>query len=65
MDSAERENASIVGPLCTPLDMLADRAELAPAYPGDLVVVYQSGAYGPSASPQAFLGHPRCAEVLV
>ena len=33
--------------------------------PGDLVVVFQSGAYGPSASPQAFLGHPRCAEVLV
>lgn len=65
MDAVEREKASVVGPLCTPLDMLADRAELAPAYPGDLVVVYQSGAYGPSASPQAFLGHPRCAEVLV
>ncbi len=65
MDAAEREKASVVGPLCTPLDMLADRAELAPAQPGDLVVVYQSGAYGPSASPQAFLGHPRCAEVLV
>ena len=65
MDVAEREKASVVGPLCTPLDMLADRAELAPAHPGDLVVVYQSGAYGPSASPQAFLGHPRCAEVLV
>jgi diaminopimelate decarboxylase len=65
MDATEREKASVVGPLCTPLDMLADRAELAPAHPGDLVVVYQSGAYGPSASPQAFLGHPRCAEVLV
>lgn len=65
MDVTEREKASVVGPLCTPLDMLADRAELAPAHPGDLVVVYQSGAYGPSASPQAFLGHPRCAEVLV
>lgn len=65
MDVTEREKASVVGPLCTPLDVLADRAELAPAQPGDLVVVYQSGAYGPSASPQAFLGHPRCAEVLV
>ena len=65
MDVNEREKASVVGPLCTPLDVLADRAELAPAQPGDLVVVYQSGAYGPSASPQAFLGHPRCAEVLV
>lgn len=65
MDVAEREKASVVGPLCTPLDVLADRADLPPAQPGDLVVVYQSGAYGPSASPQAFLGHPRCAEVLV
>jgi diaminopimelate decarboxylase len=27
--------------------------------------VFQSGAYGASASPQAFLGHPACVEVLV
>src|SRR5204863_1352813 len=60
-----RERASVVGPLCTPLDLLADRMELATADVGDLVVVFQSGAYGASASPQAFLGHPRCAEVLV
>jgi diaminopimelate decarboxylase len=60
-----RELASVVGPLCTPLDLLADRMDLAIAEEGDLVVVFQSGAYGASASPQAFLGHPRCAEVLV
>lgn len=65
MDTVAREVASVVGPLCTPLDVLAERTELAPSEPGDLVVVFQSGAYGPSASPQAFLGHPRCAEVLV
>lgn len=65
MDAAEREIASVVGPLCTPLDLLADRMELARAEPGDLVVIYQSGAYGASASPQAFLGHPPVAEVLV
>jgi diaminopimelate decarboxylase len=59
------ELASVVGPLCTPLDLLADRMELATADAGDLVVVFQSGAYGASASPQGFLGHPRCAEVLV
>jgi len=35
------------------------------AQPGDFVVVFQSGAYGASASPQAFLGHPACLEVLV
>jgi diaminopimelate decarboxylase len=39
--------------------------ELATAQPGDLVVIYQSGAYGFTASPQAFLGHPVCVEVLV
>jgi diaminopimelate decarboxylase len=60
-----REIASVVGPLCTPLDLLADRMELAEAHPGDLVVVFQSGAYGLTASPTAFLGHPPPAEVLV
>jgi len=60
-----RELASVVGPLCTPLDLLADRMELAPAQEGDLVVVFQSGAYGASASPQRFLGHPACSEHLV
>lgn len=59
------EQASAVGPLCTPLDLLADRMTLPVAEVGDLVVVFQSGAYGASASPQAFLGHPACTEVLV
>ncbi len=63
--TAEKEHASIVGPLCTPLDLLADRAELDVAEPGDLVVVFQSGAYGRSASPRDFLGHPDVVEALV
>ena len=65
MGSAALEVASVVGPLCTPLDLLADRMELPAAQVGDLAVVFQSGAYGMSSSPQAFLGHPRCVEVLV
>lgn len=60
-----REIASVVGPLCTPLDLLADRMDLAVAQVGDLVVVFQSGAYGRSASPRAFLGHPDVVEGLV
>lgn len=60
-----RETVSVVGPLCTPLDLLADKMELAKAEIGDLVVIYQSGAYGYTASPQAFLGHPACVEVIV
>ena len=62
---AEREIVTVVGPLCTPLDILADRMELAKAEIGDLIVVFQSGAYGLTASPTAFLGHPACVEVLV
>lgn len=65
MDSAEKETTTIVGPLCTPLDLLAERMELSRATVGDLVVVFQSGAYGASASPQAFLSHPPVSEVLV
>jgi diaminopimelate decarboxylase len=61
----EREIASVVGPLCTPLDLLADRMELPRAEVGDLVAVFQSGAYGLSASPLGFLSHPPPAELLV
>ncbi len=65
LDSPLRERASVVGPLCTPLDLLADRMEMPVAQVGDFVVVYQSGAYGLSASPRGFLGHPDCVELLV
>ena len=65
MNSANCESVSVVGPLCTPLDLLADRMELPVAGLGDLVVIFQSGAYGASASPHGFLGHPAPLEVLV
>ena len=64
-DAGSGESASLVGPLCTPLDLLADRMALGHAEEGDLVVLFQSGAYGASASPQGFLGHPAVTEVLV
>ncbi len=62
---SRRETASVVGPLCTPLDLLADRMDLAEAREGDLVAVLQSGAYGLTASPLGFLSHPRPAEILI
>ncbi len=62
---SSRETVSVVGPLCTPLDLLGDRVEIARAHEGDLIVVFQSGAYGFTASPHRFLGHPMPAEVLV
>ncbi len=60
----EAQFASAVGPLCTPLDVLGDKMNLGHAREGDLVVVLQSGAYGLTASPTAFLGHPAPVEVL-
>ena len=61
----ESELASVVGPLCTPLDILADKMPLGHAGEGDLIAVLQSGAYGLTASPAAFLSHPGSPEVLV
>lgn len=56
---------AVVGPLCTPLDMLARATPLPELAAGDLIAVLQSGAYGLTASPTGFLGHPMPAEVLV
>ncbi len=56
---------SIVGPLCTPLDILANKVELPPLVVGDLIAIFQSGAYGACASPQQFLGHPVVKEILL
>lgn len=60
-----REPVTVVGCLCTPLDVLGSDVELPYAEPGDLVVVFQAGAYGLTASPTRFLGHPEPAEILV
>jgi len=64
MQDATEEVVTVVGPLCTPLDRLADRVALPRAEVGDLIAIFASGAYGASASPQAFLGHPPVREVL-
>ncbi len=63
--AAERETVEVVGCLCTPLDLLADGATLPRADVGDLVVLFQAGAYGLTASPTGFLSHPPPVEVLV
>ena len=65
VSGGEREQAHVVGPLCTPLDILADNIALGKTKPGDLIAVLQSGAYGYSASPQQFLSHAPIREQLV
>lgn len=64
-DAALGEGVKVVGCLCTPLDLLGDDVELPPADIDDLIAIFQAGAYGLTASPTAFLGHPAPAEVLV
>lgn len=64
-DAKDDDVVTVVGCLCTPLDLLADDVPLPDADIDDLIVVLQQGAYGLTASPTAFLGHPAPAEVLV
>jgi diaminopimelate decarboxylase len=64
-DAAPAGDVTVVGCLCTPLDRLADDVALPDAGPGDLVAVFLAGAYGLSASPQAFLAQPAAREMIV
>jgi len=59
------ETVTICGPLCTPLDVLAQRVEEPVAAEGDFVVIGMSGAYGATASPRGFLSHRGPVELLV
>lgn len=64
-DTPPSEVASVVGCLCTPLDRLGDQVLLPPAAEDDVIAVFMAGAYGASASPSAFLGHPAAHEMIV
>ncbi len=59
------EQVSVVGCLCTPLDRLGDQVELPHADVGDLIAIFQAGAYGATASPASFLGQGPAQEKLV
>jgi len=63
--SNTHEAVTIVGPLCTPLDVVSDNISLPVSEIGDLVVLYQSGAYGYTASPHQFLSQPECVETII
>jgi len=59
------EQVTVVGCLCTPLDLLADQVMLPRANVGDIVAIFMAGAYGASASPVGFLGHPAPHEMII
>ena len=63
--TSQEQQVTIVGPSCTPLDVLGDGVTTSILEPGSLVAVLQSGAYGMTASPKDFLSHPKCQEILV
>jgi diaminopimelate decarboxylase len=65
LDAGETETVEVVGPLCTPLDTLGRSVQLAHAEVGDLLGIFQSGAYARSASPMTFLSHPSPPEIWV
>ncbi|AOE48817.1 pyridoxal-dependent decarboxylase, exosortase A system-associated [Kangiella sediminilitoris] len=65
MEHTEQEIVDVVGPLCTPLDILGANITLPKAEIGDIIAVYQSGAYGYSASPRDFLSHPEPVQLLL
>ena len=64
-DAPADEVASVVGCLCTPLDRLGDQVAIPKADVGDLIAVFMAGAYGASASPSRFLGHPEAKQLMV
>jgi diaminopimelate decarboxylase len=65
MQSRAHNPVDIVGPLCTPLDVIARNVEIPKAEIGDLIGIFQSGAYARAASPLNFLSHPGPAEVCI
>ena len=65
LESSPEETVDVVGPLCTPLDVVARSVMLPTAQVGDLIGIFQSGAYARSASPLGFLSHLTPPEVWV
>jgi diaminopimelate decarboxylase len=64
-DATPADPWNIAGPLCTPNDTIGHKVMMPDLRPGDLIGVFRSGAYGPTASPVLFLSHGYPAEVLV
>jgi len=59
------EQVTVTGCLATPFDVLGDEVMLPHAEPGDLIAIFVAGAYGLTASPQAWESRPPARELLV
>ncbi len=56
---------TLVGPLCTTIDVLATDIMLPEVRVGDVIAIENSGAYGLTASPSRFISHPEPAEIVL
>jgi len=54
----DKVDVQLVGPLCTPLDMLGGLTTMVLPEIGDILLFINTGAYGLSMSPIHFLQHP-------
>ena len=64
-EAPPEEQVTVTGCLCTPFDVLGEQVSLPRAEEGDLIAVFCAGAYGLSASPQAWESRPLAREMLV
>jgi len=58
------QKCNLVGPLCTPLDLMGRNVILEQPKIGDLIGFLNSGSYGFTASPLLFLGHETPIELM-
>jgi diaminopimelate decarboxylase len=59
------EEVTVTGCLATPHDVFGDEVMLPRAEPGDLIAIFAAGAYGLTASPQAWESRSAAREMVV
>lgn len=64
LDESTAYTANIVGQICESTDRLGENREIPEVKYGDIIAVFNAGAYGYSMSNQ-FNGHGRAAEVMI
>jgi diaminopimelate decarboxylase len=55
---------TFVGPICTSIDIIGDKVQMAEPAIGDCIAILNSGAYGYTVSPLFFLSHETPIELL-
>ena len=63
--TAPRQTCNLVGPLCTPLDLMGKNVSIGSPKLGHLIGILKSGSYAFTASPLLFLGHETPVELLL